>query len=64
MGWFATLKKKLGPKYGVQKTGSLLSKREEAMLLLLFLNNNDPIFKKFQILKKYQFDLISYQGAD
>ena len=33
-------------KQGAKKQGHCYSKREEARLLLLFLNNNDPI--KFQ----------------
>jgi hypothetical protein len=49
MDGFATLKKKLGPKYGLKKAGCkkqdhCYSKREEARLLLLFLNNNDSVF--------------------
>ena len=32
-------------KAGCQKTGSLLLKREEAAWPLLFLNNNDPVFR-------------------
>ena len=48
MGRFATLKKirsKIwGSKSRVQKQGHCYSKKEEARLPLLFLNNNDPVF--------------------
>ena len=64
MGW---------KKQGAKKQDHCYSKREEARLLLLFLNNNDfvfctllfasyilnPIFLKFQALKKYQVNLIN-----
>jgi hypothetical protein len=48
MGRFVTLKKS-GPKYGLQKAGCkkqghCYSKREEARLSFLFLNDNDPVF--------------------
>ena len=57
----------------VQKTGSLLFQKRRGQLPLLFLNNNDlvfctllfaphildPVFLKFQTLKKYQVDLIN-----
>jgi hypothetical protein len=40
MGWFVPLKKKLGPKYGVQKAGCkkqghCYSKREEARVIVI-----------------------------
>ena len=55
-----------------KKQGHSYSKKEEARLPLLFLNNNDPvfytllfaphildpIFLKFKTLKKYEVDLI------
>ena len=61
----------------VQKTGSLLFKKRRGQLPLLFLNNNDlvfctllfaadildPVFLKFQTLKKYQVDLINYNSG-
>ena len=34
---------------GAKKQGHCYSKREEARLLLLFLNNNDPVFLYEQI---------------
>ena len=60
-------------KAGSKKQGHCYSKREEAAWPLLFLNNNDlvsctllfaphildPIFLKFQTLKKYQVDVIN-----
>ena len=55
MGWFATLKK-----HWVQNMGC---KKQQARLLLLFLNNDDPVFGpnffKGSDLKKYQVDHIS-----
>jgi hypothetical protein len=49
MGRFATLKKIrskiLVAKSRVQKPGLLLFKKRRARLLLLFLNNNDPVFQ-------------------
>ena len=61
-------------KQGAKNQGHCYSKREEAALSLLFLNNNGPVvstllfatfFLKFQTLKKYQADLInSVVGAD
>ena len=49
MGRFVTLKKIRSKiwtwkKQGAKKQGHCYSKREEARLLLLFLNNNDPVF--------------------
>ena len=58
-------------KAGCKKEGHCYSKREEARLLILFLDNNGPIFVpyffathifdvflKFQILKQYKDNLI------
>ena len=56
-----------------QKTGTLLFKKRRGRWLLLFLNNNDPVFCtllfsgpyfgpdffKFHALKKYQVDLMN-----
>jgi hypothetical protein len=45
MGRFVTLKKnQVQKKQGAKKQGHCYSEREVARLLLLFLNNNDPVF--------------------
>ena len=62
----------MGCKKQDAKKGHCYSKREEAAWLLLFLNNNDPVFctllfathildpfLKFQTLKRYQVNLIN-----
>ena len=60
-----TLKKKLGPKYGVQKAGCkkqghCYSKREEAAAFFSFLNNNDPVFCTL-LFASHIFDLIFFR---
>ena len=67
MGRFATLKKirsKIwGSKSRVQKQGHCYSKKEEARLPLLFLNNNDPVFAPC-LFEPHILDPILFRVAD
>jgi hypothetical protein len=50
-------------KAGSKKQGHCYSKREEAARLLLFLNNNDPIFFSPCFFQVHILDLIFFSGS-